>query len=287
MAETIADRLKEAAGSLTPAETRLSGALLGDYPFAGLGSVTRLAENAGISAATVSRLARKLGFGGFPEMQAALRAEIEAQARGPLAKRALWADAAPGDHVLNRFTEAVIDDIRRTLAAVDIRSFDAAAKLLAEERRAVFVAGGRITRTLAEYLHLHFEVLRPRVTHIRSNSNTWPHQALDIRRGDMLIAFDVRRYETSTLKLAEIAKARGALIVLFTDQWRSPVAALADHVFACRIEAPSAWDTAAPVLLLVESQIAAVQERTWRRTRARMEALERMFDETGLFRKFG
>ncbi|MEX2519523.1 MAG: MurR/RpiR family transcriptional regulator [Paracoccaceae bacterium] len=286
MALTIAERLAGAAERLTPAEIRLSAALRANYPFNGLGSVTRLAKTAGVSAPTVSRLARKLGFGGFPELQIALRAELEAQAKGPIAKRELWVDEAPTGHALNRFTEAVIGGIRQTLDQIDLKSFDQTAKLLAEQRRAVFVTGGRITRTMAEYFHLHFEVLRPGVTHIRSNSNAWPHQALDIARGDVLVAFDVRRYETSTLKLAEIAKARGAVIVLFTDQWRSPAASLADHVFACRIEAPSAWDSAVPVLLLVETLIAAVQERTWKRTRVRMEALERMFDETGLFQKF-
>ncbi|MFV0472690.1 MAG: MurR/RpiR family transcriptional regulator [Pikeienuella sp.] len=286
MATTIAERLS-AARKLTPAETRLSDALMANYPFAGLGSVTHLARLGGVSAPTVTRLARKLGFGGFPDMQAALRAELEAQAQDPIAKRALWAGEAPTGHVLNSFTEAVIGDIRQTLERIDIAGFDKAARLLADKRRAVFVTGGRITRTLAEYLHLHFEVLRPGVTHIRSNSNTWPHQALDIGRGDLLVAFDVRRYETSTLKLAEIAKARGARIILFTDRWRSPAAKIADHVFACRIEAPSAWDSAVPVLLLVETLIAAVQEHTWKHTRKRMEALERMFDETGLFRKFG
>ena len=67
------DLLDDQKADLTPAERRLSDSLLRDYPVAGLQSITKLAEAAGVSTPTVIRLARKLGFEGYPEMQAALR----------------------------------------------------------------------------------------------------------------------------------------------------------------------------------------------------------------------
>ena len=98
--------------------------------------------------------------------------------------------------------------------------------------------------------------------------------------------FDVRRYENNTLKLAEMAHARGAEIILFTDQWRSPVHQLARHSFSSRIVVPSAWDSVATTMLLVETMIAAVQNLDWDETKERMEELEDLFDRTRLFRKF-
>jgi DNA-binding MurR/RpiR family transcriptional regulator len=53
-----------------------------------------------------------------------------------------------------------------------------------------------------------------------------------------------------------------------------------------RIVAPSAWDSAATPLLLVETLISAVQNLTWGDTKDRIEELEAMFDQTKLFRKF-
>ena len=96
----------------------------------------------------------------------------------------------------------------------------------------------------------------------------------------------MRRYENNTLKLAEIAHAKGARIVLFTDQWRSPVHQLAHISFSNRIVVPSAWDSAATTLLLIETMISSVQNLQWNKTRDRMEELEDMFDQTKLFRKF-
>ena len=102
----------------------------------------------------------------------------------------------------------------------------------------------------------------------------------------MLVIYDIRRYENAALDMARMARERGAKVVLFTDQWLSPAQAFADHSFAARIEAPSAWDSSAALLLLTETLIAAVQETLWETTRARMADLETVFDRTTVFRKF-
>ena len=83
-----------------------------------------------------------------------------------------------------------------------------------------------------------------------------------------------------------MARAREATIVLFTDQWGSPVAKHAQHVFNCRVEAPSAWDSTAIMLVVVEALIAATENLRWDATRERMEVLEDLFDRTGLLKKF-
>ena len=107
-----------------------------------------------------------------------------------------------------------------------------------------------------------------------------------MKEGDVLVAFDVRRYEQELLRLVEMARARGAVIVLFTDQWGSPAAKQATHSFHARIEAPSAWDSSVVTLFIVEAIVAAVQDANWEETRARMKSLEELFDQTRMFRKF-
>ncbi len=284
--ETIREILKRAEPDLTRAERQLCATLLHNYPMSGLGSITRLAKKAGVSTPTVVRMVQKLGFSGFPAFQAALRDELEAQISGPVAKRESWAGAAPEGHLLNRFTEAAIDNIRQTMAQIDPDSFDAAAALLADERRKVFVCGGRITHSLAEHLFLHLQVIRPQVIQVPSAANAWPHAMLDMEAGDVLVIYDIRRYENTALEMARLAGKRDLKVVLFTDQWQSPVARHAAFTFNCRIEAPSAWDSLVAMTLLSETLVAAVVDATWDSTRARMNALEKLFDATGIFRKF-
>lgn len=284
--QTIAEKLQDRTEELTRAERQLSDVILRNYPVSGLGTITSLAEAADVSTPTVARLVQKLGFAGFPEFQRGLREELDQKISSPLTKRENWVDDAPDAHLLNRFTKAVIDNIGQSMAKVDPQAFDRACDLLSDTDRNVFIVGGRITRTLADYFFLHFQVIRSGVTQITSNSNAWPHFALDFNEGDVVVIFDVRRYENSTLKLAELAREHGAEIILFTDQWMSPISELATLTFSNQIAAPSAWDSNITTMLMSEIVIAEVQERNWDTTRERMEELERMFDRTKFFRKF-
>lgn len=283
---TISDRIQHKLDDLTRAERQLALSILENYPASGLGPLTALAKDADVSVPTVARMVQKLGYKGYPEFQAELREELRAKAKNPIAKHDTWAEAAPEGHMLNRFTDAVLDNIRHTLGQINPEAFDAACALAGDPARHLYIVGGRITHTLAEYLFLHMQVIRPNLTHVQSTSNSWPHYLLNAGKGDVFIIFDVRRYENNTLKLAEMAHARGAEIVLFTDQWRSPVHALATHSFSSRIVVPSAWDSVTTTMLLLETMIASVQDLHWAGTKERMEELEDMFDKTRLFRKF-
>lgn len=283
---TVAERIRGNFDSMTRVERQLANAVLDNYPVSGLGSITTVAESAGVSTSSAVRMAKKIGFGGFPEMQAALRDELEQTISSPIAKHSRWAAGAPDAHILNRFAESVMENMRQTLSQIDTEEFSRVAKLLADEKRAVHVVGGRITRALADYFFTHMQVIRSGVTLVATNSNTWPHYVLNMNKGDTLVVFDIRRYEHDILRLAKMARAQGVDIVLFTDQWGSPVAKQAAHSFNARIEAPSAWDSSVVIMFIIEAMIAAIENENWDETKRRMKTLENLFDETKLFRKF-
>lgn len=283
---TVYERLQTGFDDLTRAERQLALHLMENWPVSGLSSITKVAENAGVSTPTVARMIQKLGFSGFPSFQAALRDELEAKISNPLEKHERWSAEVPDTHMLNRFADAILQNLRQTFSHIDPDAFDQACQMLANRDSAIFIAGGRITHTLAEYLFLHLQMIRSGTTLIPSSSAAWPHYAMDMKPQDVLVMLDVRRYQNDLLKLAETASERGVNIILLTDQWRSPIALHAKLTFNSRIEVPSAWDSNAALLVLLETMIADIQKTTWDTTGERMEDLENLFDRTRLFRKF-
>lgn len=281
---TVSDRLIAHRDAMTPTERQLLNTLLDEYPIVGLGSITELASAASVSTTTVARLLQKTGFDGFPQFQAALRAELKEMISDPVAKRSHWKNDLPEEHVLNRYSRAGLENQTRSLNDISLHDFDSLCALLCDPDRNIFVGGGRITGTLATYLFLHLQMIRPQVRQVASSA--WPHDLLDIKADDVVVLFDVRRYENSTLQFAQMCHERGAKIILFTDQWRSPVHRVANYTFAVRIAVPSAWDSSLPLLMLVECAIAAVQETLWETVKERTDALEEAFDASKLFRKF-
>lgn len=282
----VTDRLLAHRDKMTPSERQLVSVLLDDYPMAGLGSITELASAASVSTTTVARMLQKTGFDGYPQFQAALRREVKEMISGPVAKRDLWQNDLPEEHILNRYSQQTLANQKRTIDEVDPAEFDSFCNLLCDPNRRIFITGGRITGTLAQYLYLHLQMIRPDIR-LLPFAASWTHDLLDVRKDDVLIALDVRRYENSTMLIGQLCQERGAEIVLFTDQWRSPIHRLAKHTFAARIAVPSAWDSMAAILMLMECVIAEVQERLWDSVKERTDELEQAFDRTKLFRKFG
>ncbi len=283
---TVAERIKKDFTALTRAERQLANVLLDNYPASSLGTVSSLAKSAKVSNPTVVRLAKKLGFTGFPELQKAIHEEIGDTLKSPLDKREAANSTNAQSHLLERFAQSVIDNINHTVTQIDQQQFAAVAKLLSNSKQNLFVVGGRISHSIAQKLYTHMQVIRAGVTMLEPNSNRWPHYVLNMREGDTLVMFDIRRYENDLLTLAEIAKSRGVNVVLFTDQWGSPVVAHADHVFHARIEAPSAWDSTLAITFLVEALVEAVQSEIWPDASERMQDLEGLLDKVRLFKKF-
>lgn len=282
---SIEDGMRQALPDLTRAERQLATHILKNYPVAALGSITALAKAAEVSTPTVVRLCQKLGYKGYPDYQQALRGEVEAMLVSPIAKHDRWAGGVPDTHILNRFADAVVSNLQATLGQIDHAEFDAAAALLADPDRAVYAMGGRITHALADYFVTLMKVVRPQVTLLSGLSNTWPPALLDMKRGDVLLVFDIRRYENTVLQLVELAVEQGAEVILITDRWLSPAASHARHTLSCHIEAPSAWDSTVSITVLVETLLASVQTLTWDQTESRLKRLEQLYDRSRFFRR--
>ncbi len=283
---TVYERLQSGFNDLTRAERQLAVFLMENWPVSGLSSITKVASNANVSTPTVARMIQKLGFSGFPAFQAALRDELEAKISNPIEKHERWSAEVPDTHILNRFADAILQNLRQTFSHINPDDFDSTCRMLADPDHAVFITGGRITHTLAEYLFLHLQVIRSGTVLIPSSGAAWPHYVMDMKAGDVLVILDVRRYQNDLLKLAEIAASRDVNIILLTDQWRSPIAHHAKWTFNNRIEVPSAWDSTAALLVLMETMIADIQKSLWDTTSERMQDLEGLFDRTRLFRRF-
>ncbi|MCX8225142.1 MAG: MurR/RpiR family transcriptional regulator [Sulfitobacter sp.] len=280
----VRDLLKEKQTELTAAERKLSAVLLDDSLLTGLQSINRLAECAEVSSPTIVRLARKLGFDGFSDMQDAIREEIGARMKQPLAKLEAAPPSNNRDHIVSRFIEAVSDNINRTLERLDLTEFDQVAEVLSDPANRLYLLGGRITRSNAHYFFNHLQIIRPHVTLLDSSPSVWPQSLLDMDAGAVLIIFDIRRYEKELEKLANLAVKQGASIVLFTDAWGSPIEKHARFCFRSMVEVPSSWDSTLAINFLIEALVAEVQSRSSDQSAERIAALEQMIGESKIFR---
>lgn len=277
----IRDLIREKQGDLTASERRLTAMLLDDGLLPGLQSITRLADDAQTSTPTIIRLARKLGFDGFTDFQDAIREDIAARMKEPREKLRAGERAVDDAHIINRFALAAARNINRTLERLDLASFDRVAALLSDPARGIYLLGGRITRSNAHYFYNHLQMIRPSVQLLDTSPSVWPQSLLDMGPASTLIIFDIRRYEKELERLARLVVAREATIVLFTDQWGSPIEKYASFCFRSMVEAPSNWDSTLAINFVIEALIAEVQSRS--QGSDRMAALEEIIGASRIF----
>ncbi len=251
IAELIADRID----SMPAGERRAAQTLVANYPVIGLKTVADFSQQAGVSSPTILRFVARLGFQNYPEFQSALQDELAAQLQSPASRTTT---APSRSDAASPMIEATLDNLRETFRHLSDKQLNEIAEKMADHRGHMFLIGGRFTDPLARYMAAHLAIIRPNVFHLVGQESMWRDRLIDMGKRDVLVIFDIRRYQESLLRFSEKAHQRGVQIVLFTDQWLSPIARFARHVIAGRTAVPSPWDSSAALFVVAETLIGAV-----------------------------
>ena len=272
----IRELVRQRQSSLSPAERKLATVLLASYPIAGLESVARFAERAGVSPPTVTRFIGKLGFRGYPEFQEVLRKEVHARLSSPLAR--YHRDEAPlgTDSLVSHALEISQHNLQATQELVSHRDVEELVEVLADVRRRVLVLGGRLSGPLARYLAGQLHLLRPAVGLVDAERTAAAQQLIDLRKGDVLVVFDYRRYQADTIESARFASEQGINVILFTDPWLSPASGFARQVVVTSVETVGPFDSLVGATAVLEAVVAAVLARLGKQAQSRMLRLERL-----------
>lgn len=233
--------------------------LLADYPGAGLGTAADLATGAGVSTPTVVRFARTLGFGGYSELHAALVEEISERQASPLSQAERRYPDGVAENWLDEGVRTATSAIQNLLTAIPASELETAVALLANPKRRVTALGGRFSGFIARYLILHLQQVRPGVRHLDLVTAT--ADLIDADSKDVVVIYDFRRYQLSTVGHARRLADAGAKIICITDRWLSPVAQVATVVLPTSIDSATPFDSAAAAFVLTELLAGAVLDR--------------------------
>ena len=241
----------------------------------GFGTVADLADAAGAGAATVVRLAAKLGFDGFSALQASIQHDLSQQLR-PAAERIR---ELGGDQPITRHRSAELSNVQATLDAIDADTLDAVVALLADLGCDVLVLAGDAERGVATQFATELGALRQGVGLISGSDVTVRRQLALSTPGSTLLVVDLRRYERWLLDAFELAKGSGHTIVALSDGLLSPLAMGAHHSFAIAAASVSPFDSHVGTLALFDLLVAMTAERLKESAAERLQRVETAWAE--------
>ncbi len=262
----VEERIGKAGAQLTPAERRVAEVVLARPQLVAFGTVAELAEASGAGAATVVRLASKLGYDGFTGLQEAVQHALARQLR-PAAERIR--EPAATD-VIGRHLDLEVDNVATTLRAVDASALDDLVAHLADVNSRVFVLSGDASLGVARQLLGDLAALRDDVTLVEGNEVAVRRTLAMLRTSDSMVAIDLRRYDRWVVDAAGEGHARGVWLAAITDSLLSPLAALADRTFTVSAAGGGPFDSHVGTLAFANLAVAGVADRL------RAEAVHRL-----------
>lgn len=219
--------------SLGSSSRRVLMALIESPQRAAVSSISELAEQLGVNASTFSRLAQRLGYGGFSRFQDVFRRELT-EGRHFYSDQAsrLLLRSENNDTMtqLTRLGRQESANIASMIEQVEPGEFEAATDCLANAHR-VRVHGMRQFNSLALFMAYGLGMLRPDVAPLDSNRQGVADAIAQLDVGDVLVVASCFPYTPSVLATAEVAVKHGIKVIALTDSASSPLAKVAHHRF--------------------------------------------------------
>jgi DNA-binding MurR/RpiR family transcriptional regulator len=259
---------------LSPKQHRLAHYFLDherDIAFASANTVGR--EN-DVSAATVVRFARALGYEGYTDLQEDIRAALP-QYHTPSQKLAQRiSEGSFASNVSANIAEVSIRNIERTLQNVSLEMLDLAVDALVDADRVLIFSGGLSSMAAVMAQHsltmLGFQA--------RAVINGGLAQTLEmstIGPCDTVIVISIWRYLKDTLAAAVYAHEAGATVIALTDSPISPLAPSSDFMFIAATERAAHSRSLTGLIALIDLINATIVSR---RPHESMQALKRIDD---------
>jgi DNA-binding MurR/RpiR family transcriptional regulator len=210
---TLTARIRDRYASLRPAERRIADLIL-NFPgeIAGY-TASELARMADTSNAAVSRFVQRVGFENFEEMR--ILARESKIAGSPLFQMDHLADPSVSG-TLQRQLDATIAAMQITCAGLSDELIEDIATAIVSARR-LWIIGFRHSYFLAAYFHWQMIHLRADAHLLPERGATFGETLADIGRGDLIVAFGMRRRPRMLESVLSTAIDQGARLLMIAD----------------------------------------------------------------------
>ncbi len=282
---SFATELKAAFDQLSP-QLKEAARWVIDHPDdVALLSTREQARRAGVTAATMTRLAQRLGLKGYDRVRAMYAEAVRQrpQSYRGRAEELLIRRESEGDAALIQDIFASLSRHLQQLSSADaVSRFTAAADSIAAAER-VFCIGLRSSFAVAYIFHYVRSLFGSKSVLVDGAGGSGVDALRTIGSGDVLLAISVQPYVHHTLETAQYASSHGVRVIALTDSEVSPLAATATDVILVRTETPSFFHTMAPAFAAVECLAALVAARRGPDALAALEASERQLADFGIY----
>lgn len=267
---TIGHRIDASYASLSRQEQRAADYILDHLGDLAIYTATELAQNSGVSKATVSRLFRRLGFSNSQEVREHARALRSSGV--PVGPSSRAGDA------LAAHLESERANLLRLAASVGGGRLERAVDLLAGAREVV-VVGMRNSYPVALHLRQQLAQARQRVRVAPQPGQSLGEELAGLGADDVVVLVGFRRRPASFSSVVDVLEAHGVPVVLLADAQARRYAERAAVWLECPVDSEAAFDSYAAAMSAVALLASGVLGAAPRESRERIAAISTVYAE--------
>ena len=283
VAQTLSERIARAHAQMTPSERGIASYMLGNLHLLPFENAAAIAAKVGVSAMTVGRFLRSIGYGGFSELKDELRGA--ATNPGLLVSDRLdrIRDNGGGGSALHDNLQMEVNALIAVYEHVGTPRWNRAIACLVSSDQ-VFVAGFQTLGGLASDFAARLQYLRPGVGVLDGRDGTFAELLAGTAKQPCLVLFEMRRYTKFSRLLAEECSKRGIGLMMICDAHCHWARDCTDAVFTVNTESKLFWDSQAPFLSLTNLMLDHVIRKLRDDAGLRLKSLGALQDRFGAFK---
>ncbi|MCI6573949.1 MAG: MurR/RpiR family transcriptional regulator [Actinomycetaceae bacterium] len=263
----------------TPTEEKLKNYFVERYPQLAFDTIEAVCAAVNTSTASVTRYVRRLGYRGYRDFSASLKAEIAENFDSPDERAKLEPDPSSPGTALRHHIDDAIGQLRTAGEIVNAQMFDTIADLLRDDDRPLYLLSNASGKQLMRYFYLLIRYHRSHV-HLIESADVAPHELLDLAQKSVLFVTAFDRHAVWVRNVMAVAQERGATVALMTNRLSSPLQAYADISLHLPGNTPGRFRTRAVFLVFLEALVDALENE---HSDERVHDIEHIYQEMDLF----
>ena len=269
-------QLEARMDSFTPAERTIAHHILTNKAGIPFETAASLAAKLGVSAVTVGRFCRALGYRHFRALKEDMRTKAGAAPWLVGDQLARFMERSEDEDQLRRSLELEMASLVEVYHMVGTPQWQSA---LGQVMRAslVQIVGFQTERGLANLLANSLQYVRDGVELVDTSSGHYGEIFARRTRERCLILIDIRRYSRQSYLVAEMAAAERIPLIIITDKHCDWARRHTSHVLAVPSESGQFWSSSVAMTCLINLFVNAVVARSGKSVEQHLERVSQLF----------
>lgn len=266
--QDLVSRLSRELDEYTGAERAIANYIIANRDMVAFETAASLAEKLGVSAVTVGRFCRRLGYPNLRALKGDLKMDIAGIPWLVGNQLARFVERSKEHGEFRKSLELDVAGIVEVYTMAESPEWASIVELLSTART-VQIVGFQTERGIAALLGHMLQYVRPGVRLIDGAAGNYAEVLTEDAGEDCLVIIETRRYSKHAYMLCEYAQSAGIPTVVLTDKYNDWATRFTKHVVAVSTQSELFWNSEVPLAcaanLLANSVVArlgaAVEDR--------------------------